>query len=236
MSLWEIVKRMRGLDKRIVAAKEEIENIKNEALKNNRFSAFDFDATKDFLERCEELNDFEKYKFFYDICMNIEKANKLSIEDGEFINKLMQDDNNVAAIHRGYVGKIDMEDDIPTNINLQSIMNDGLKNNGHVMHGGIQNSPSLTLTTKPLKDLTGLMNFFAPYNGNNVIVILLFPKALVDEHLDFVKDEYREKVYKIEYDKCHIKPEYIIGAIIKGEEQDKFYTRDELSKNKNKEK
>ncbi len=228
MSLIEIVRRIKGTDKRILALKEEIEIMQNEALKKNIYSVFDFDTVRNSLQQCEQLNDFDKYSFFYEVGKNIERFNKLPIEIGEYINDLMNDPNNITAIHRTYLGPVELIDGVPTNPYLYDISKDGLINNGHIMYGAYQETPSLSLTTTPLRGLGDLVNLFSSYKNNNIVIILQFPKEQVKDNLAFVNPEDSETIYRRDGSLCYIRPEYIIGAIVKGEGQDTFYTREQF--------
>lgn len=216
------------LDKRIVEKDKEMEARIRDAVLKNRYCAFNFTTLKSALDRSRELNDYEKYEFFYDLISKYDDLCKLSSEDGEMINNLMKDPNHIAAIHRTYLGPIEYVGNIPTTNDLYSIMSEGLINNGHLSSGGYSETPSLALTTSPLTGMGDLANLFFSYKHNNLTVLLRFPKELVDRELQFVSEESQETIYDRKNKFCYIRPEYVLGAIVKGKDQDKFYTREEL--------
>lgn len=230
MSILDRFKKKKELDKRIVELKEQIEESKNESLKQNRFSSYNFSIVEETLNKVEQLNDYEKYEFFNNIVKNYERGNKLSIEDGEYLNSLMSDPNTTLAIHRTNVGPIDKIYGMPNNTIIDSIITEGLINNGHAMQGSYKENPSLSLTTSPLVSFGDLINFFSKYKNNNVIVILQFPKELVDDQLDMNNPD---QIYNREGTIHYIKPEFIKGIVVKEDNQDKLYKVEDLLKVKN---
>lgn len=157
-----------------------------------------------------------------------DKNCKISLEAGEMINNLMKDPNYYGAIHRTYLGKMEYQNGIPSIPELDSIMEDGLINNGHGMSSAaFSDNPSLSLTTSPLIGIAGIGNFCSKYKENNVIILLKFPKDKVDDELSFKGDSAKD-IYDTKKGLCFIKPEYVMGAFIEEEDKQKYFTREQI--------
>ena len=222
-------KRKDTLDPKIVAKKQEIETILNKAFDDGRYSFFEFDRIKEILAKCEKINKYDKYEFFFDLAQGWDKECRLSRATGEQINAFMRDGSNVTAIHRTDVGRITSKDGLPNNKNINSIMNEGLINNGHAMQGAYTDIPPLSLTTSPLITFGDLINLVGSYKNNNVTVILQYPRELVTNDLHFTSEELGRKFYGSDGKEHVIEPEYIMGVIVKSKEGlDEFYSREQL--------
>ncbi len=230
MGIKDFFRRKSSLDDRIILRKEDLDGILTQAREENRFSLFEFYTIADTLKRCEKLNDPEQYEFFYDIAEGWDKSCHLSRETGEYINRLMsKQTDSLLAIHRTDLGVLEYNNGIPTNDNLHSIMKDGLINNGHALQGGYQEVPSLSLTTTPLNHLGDVINLVGSYKNNNIVVLLQFPKDLVNNDLSFKNRDGMQKIYKKDGSILYIQPEYILGAIVKNDYGlDEFYSREQL--------
>ncbi len=228
MGIRDLFKRNKKLDSRILEKKKIIEEIIAKANNEGRFSLFEFLCVQNMLGKCEELNDYEKYMFFYDLVSGWDSKCYLTRSAGEYINEQMNSVDNVLAIHRTNLGEIEDRDGLPFNSNLNSIMSEGLINNGHGMQGAFDANPSLALTTSPIKGFSDLINLVSSYKSNNVIVLLQFPKELVSDDLSFkTKEPFYNKRGNLNY----IDPNYILGAIVKRENDlDELYTKEELLK------
>lgn len=228
MKFRDLFNRNKKLDSRILEKKKTIEGIIAKANKEGRFSLYEFLCVQETFKKCEELNDYEKYMFFYDLVSGWDSKCHLTRSAGEYINEQMNSVDNVLAIHRANLGEIEDREGIPFNSNLNSIMSEGLINNGHGMQGAFDANPSLALTTSPMKGFSDLINLVSSYKSNNVTVLLQFPKELVSDDLSFkTKEPFYTKKDNLNY----IDPNYILGAIVKRENDlDELYTRDELLK------
>ena len=236
MGLKNIFLRKR-LDPRIEELKSKIEKTIMTAQMEQRFSFFEFNDVAETLKRCEQLNDAEKYNFFYDLSSNWDKHCHLSRKAGELINRLSKKDSNVTlAIHRTYLGPIKEKNGIPSTEILNSIMQNGLINNGHAMQGATTQTPLLSLTTSPLYSMGDMINLLASYKGSNGTILLAFPKDKVDKDLDFINNS-EKVIYRKENNINYIRPEYILGAILKQDGGlDKYYTKEQLSLSQGKKK
>lgn len=205
-------------DSRIVECREEINERIRKAISEDRFTFFELYEIRDILDKAEKTNDFEKYKFFYDVTMQWDKVCKLSRDAGEMINNICENNKDkILAIHRTFLGEMDFDNNIPSNVNLSSILNDGLINNGHGMQGGFSKVPELSLTTSPLSGFGGFINMIGNYKNNNVTVILAFPKEEVDEDLSFINEDSSNKIYIKNGNLNMINPSYILGALIRND-------------------
>ena len=233
MSLFRFIKKRKEkvdsheLDPRIIDMKRQIEEIINKSLIEDRYSVYSFDVSKDILRRCEEQNSFEKYEWFCSIIDRIDRKCTLSQETGEMINRLMSDSDNYLAIHRGYLGRMDYIDGVAYNEKIDDIIHNGLIDYGAELQGMHSEYPSISQTCSKQETFGDLANLFNSYNDNNVIVLLRFPKNIVENDLYVSKENY-EEIFTIKEKKKYIKPEFIIGMIVKEGKNMKYYSKDEL--------
>ena len=212
------------IDPRITELKEEINRTIMQAELDGRFSFYEFQVVQNILSKCEKNNSFDKYSMINEMVSTWDRYCNLSRELGEYINREMLDESKVLAIHRTNIGPIN---DYKENPILNSIMEEGLMNMGHGMQGVFVERPSLALTTTPLSSLEGLINLIGSYKGNNAVILLSFPADEVDDKLDFKVDS--TMIYQKSGNTNYIKPEYILGAIIKKDhELDEYHTREDI--------
>ena len=225
MKLKDWIRSKRSLDPKIAEKKEKVRQAIEKATEEGRFSFFEFYFCQDALSKVEKLNDYKRYEFFYDIMNSWEDSCTFSRETGEQLDSFFTDPRTVSAIHRTNAGIIDYSSEVPTSNILNSIMKDGLINNGHAMQGVFMDIPSLSLTTTPVTTFGELVNLVGSYKGNNAIVVLDFPTELVNPDLSFKgEDIYTKKDgYNV------IDPQYIRGAVIKNVNgRDRFYTKEQI--------
>lgn len=219
------------IDTRIISKEIDRADKIDEAHSKGRYSFFENDFAKEYFDRCMKMNDFDRYITLYNMVEGWDDVCNLSLETGEYISSLWREDvDKIPAIHRANVGDIKMDGDIPTNVNLLDIMKNGLINNGHAMQGGfVKGAPSLSLTATPLDSFTGMINLLASYKNNNVIIVLQFPRLLVDKDLRFTTEGVANTIYNKDGNIHVIKPEYILGVIVKSKEGlDQFYSREQI--------
>ena len=204
---------MNTVKKQIILNK--IQKEKLDKSKSGEYSLFDASFVK--------LTD-DNMEIVYDILSGWDKECKIPKDVGEFLNQISNDPENAVAIHRTHMYE-------ESNVLIEKIAKEGLINNGHIMSSGAGGGiPSLSLTLSPLVGMTGFINLVGSYKNNNLTVIYSFPTNLVDkETLEFKNDDAIKQVYDFK-NRVYIKPEYIVGAIVKGKngELDKFLTHDEM--------
>lgn len=204
---------MNNIRKKIILNK--ISKIKLNKEKNDEYSLFDASFVK--------LND-DNLETVYDILSGWDEVCKLPKDVGEFLDQISSDSENAVAIHRTRMFE-------GNNILIESIAKDGLINNGHVMSSGADSGiPDLNLTLTPLDGMSGFINLVGSYKDNNLTIVYSFPTNLVDKKtLEFKNEDAVNQIYNFN-GRAYIKPEYIVGAIIKGKngELDKFITHDEM--------
>lgn len=227
MGLRDFFKKKNVLDERIVSKKADVDALIKKAMEDDRYSLFEFKPIIEMLQRCESINSYEKYEFFYNLINGWDSISSISRNSGEYINEeMVNHPESILGIHRAFLGNMEYNDGIPSNSNLNSIMKDGLINNGHSMQGAVVDTPSLALTVSPLDTITGFINLVGSYKSNNVIVLLEFPRDKVEDDLHFKDGSF--DVY-IEKDGLrYINPKYILGAIVKDDGKDCFYSREQL--------
>ena len=196
-----------------------------EAELNGRFSLFQSNYVTESLNKC---NEYSKAEYIYDMVSDYDEKCKIPYEIGMQIDKLASVEN--VFVHRTNLYLDKGSNGIPDSEALYSIMNDGLKNLGHMNAGGfVRDIPSLSLTMTQLKGLSGYINLVSSYKSNDTIIIASFPKDMINEDGYPVGDP--SEIYNLDDKVPKIKPEYIIGAFLKKDEGLwDFYYRDEIVK------
>ena len=209
--------------KKIALLKQKIELKKQEAISEGRFSLFNARCV---IEMLNKTKDYKAFKYCYDLVEENDKKCKIPYNLGIFLEQTMQE--YTILVHRTNLG-IEGED-IPKNDALYDIMKNGLQNFGHTNVGGITSTnTSLMLTTTVLNGLSGYINLISRYKNNDTVVLMAIPKEYVDENGDVKDESFYQKIYDIYKNQQTIKPEYILGAIIKREGKiDDFYIKDEI--------
>jgi len=215
-------------NKKISLLKEKIELYRKNAHNEGRFSLFDAKFAIDVFSKNLK---YSQLKYMYNLISEWESKCNLSYELGIWLEKLAID--NTVMIHRANLG-LDINDEgLKYNENLYNIMNDGLKNYGHLNAlggGAISSKPSsLTLTMTPLEGLSGYINLVSSYKSNDVIIVVVFPKNMVNNDGQLADGVSYSDVYDLSEKYPKIKKEFMIGAILKKNNGfDEFYTRNEI--------
>ena len=216
---------------KISLLKMKIKTLSEKSKKENRFSLF---HTRYFVENLSKATVYNDLKSLFDIFVNIDKnfGDSLPYNIGVSIDKLIE--SNCVFIHRTklfYDGEIN---GIPNSSSLASIMNDGLKNYGHLnSSGGISVSyPPISLTMSALSGIAGFINLVSSYKDNNTVIIAVFPKEFFDENEEIRDESLYESMYDMVDGTPAVKPKFIVGALVKKEDGKwKLYTRDEIVEN-----
>ncbi len=167
----------------------------------------------------------------YEVIKEWDESCNLPIELGEFLDNISLDENNIVAFSRVYISKLEEKEKIIESDEIVSIATDGLANNGHVNSSGASqevNSPSDVLS--PLSGLEGWINIVGSYKRNNAVILYSIPSKIMDDTCHFTSNSASNYLYN--YDKYkvpHIKPEFLIGMIVKNNgAPDLFLTRDDM--------
>lgn len=208
--------------------KEKVKAYRRAAHDQGRFSLFDAKFATDIFSK--ETN-YEYLNWIYEVILGWDKLCNIPYGVGISIDRLAHD--STVMIHRTRLDLDTSSAGLPNSEDLYNIMNDGLKNYGHMnaVGGGAFSStpPSLTLTMTPLTGLTGYINFVSSYHGNDAIVIAAFPKELVDEDGTLNNNVTWDQIYELSEYPPRVKNEFMAGAILKKSNGlDEFYTRDEI--------
>ena len=214
--------------KKVKLLREKIELERKKAYNEGRFSLF---HTRFAMEKLSQLNNYKDLKYFYDILEGHDSDCKISYKIGLSIDRILSD--NTVLVHRT---NLSLDRDViglPQSEELYCIMKDGLKNYGHLnAYGGgasLNSVPSLSLTSTPLVGLAGYINLISSYKDNDTVILMSFPKTLVNDQGDIVDSSYNGEVYNLETNPPTVKPKYILGAIIKKDGKlDEFYLKDEI--------
>ena len=221
--------------------KLKIEEKKEKAQKTGKFSLY---HTHYFENLTKKLDSYNKLQDLCDMINSWEDMCNISYEFGMALDKLINNSDYVVAIHRTNLDLNKEKSGLVLSDGLNSIMNEGLVNYGHsnaVGGGAFSNTiPSISLTMTPMSGFSGYINFISNYKNNDAVILSAFPKAkydvdnnlisgFVDEELSIVDETYVSEIYDISGSNPKIKPEYIIGAVLKKTNGlDEFYSREEI--------
>ena len=212
---------------KLVLAKIDV--IKETAKAEGRFSLFHTIYAEQLFNKNMSYAACEK---FFDIVESNDEVCKLPYNVGEALDRYAQ--NNRVFLHRTNLFLDKNKEGIPNSKNLYSMMVDGLENHGHANAVGgsafSDDLPSLNCTMSSLEGFTGYVNLVNSHKGNDVIILAGFPKDFVDKEgheldskgkpilvkkQDLKDNSDLSRIYNIEGLTVHVKPEFMLGAIIK---------------------
>lgn len=206
MGLFE-KKKMNLLLKKINA---EMERKKN----NGEYSLFN---TKFAEESISLAKDYKGLLNAYNVIHQADELGNIDYEVGVALDNAANE--NEVFIHRTNLNLGDTSNGINYNEDLYSIMTNGLKNSGHVNTGlGVfltNDIPDLVNTASHLRGLASYRNLFSNWKGNDSIIVMSFPKDIIDED-GYPKNGF-ESIYDLSNPSApYVKPEFVKGAFIKG--------------------
>ncbi len=208
---------------------KRIDEIKKEAERNGRFSLF---HAKCLGSRFNQNNTYDGMKYLFDIIEGWDKYCNLPYNLGISLEGFVNDPSIVVGVHRTNLNIKKDENGFPVSTGLDKIMSEGLINYGHAnAYGGgaFTSIPAISLTMTPLKGLEGYINLVGRYHNNDAIILAAFPRELVDDDCDIIDYSRANEIYNISTFWATVKPEYLMGAIVKNDNgYDEFYTRDEI--------
>lgn len=213
---------------KIKLLKDKVKLRRDAAHKEGRFSLFDAKFATDIFSKGIK---YEYLSIHYEMISGWDEICNLPYGVGVSLDRLAND--STVMIHRT---RLDLDRDsqgLTCNEALHSIMDEGLKNYGHMnaVGGGAYSSepPSLTLTMTPLTGISGYINLLASYHDNDAIIIAALPKELVDSNGYIIDNVPWNKIYDLSEHPPKVKREFMVGAILKKNNGlDEFYTRDEI--------
>lgn len=193
--------------------------------KNNqgKYSLFSTDACQ------KQLNTSENVDLIFDIIDEWNDACNLPLDFGQFLNNMTRDNENLIAFSRVYIGELETEGPVQSE-EIVDIATNGLLNNGHINSSGVAqrvNSPSDVLS--PLVGLAGWINLIGKYKNNNAVILYSLPKQYITDSCHFKDERYAKEIYNFDGNLTHIKPEYLIGMIVKNKDGiDVVLTKDQM--------
>jgi hypothetical protein len=149
--------------------------------------------------------------FFINIADTMDSDSKIDLSIGEQIDSFFYDPDNTYFIHRTKL----YLDENNTSDALTSIMEKGLRNDGHAnaFNGAINNDyPPLGTTLTTLLGMSGYGNLVGSWHENDSIILVSIPTKLLNSDYEPINPE---DVYYKEDGRYYIKPEYVIGNIVK---------------------
>ena len=208
----------------ILKLKIQMYEIINKDLANDKFSLFEFDVVKAFFREAQDLNNYDAYLYMFNAIKGWNDSSNINRDAGEYLNNLMKEKQGVLGIRRTNIGGFEYINGIPTNGELQNIMNNGVINNGHLSSGVVSDNPEINLALSPFYSIDGIIFLVSSYKNNNCIILFQFPEEVVDKDLLFKIDP---SDFYTSGDNC-ISPEYILGVLVKEENRITFYDKDQI--------
>lgn len=202
--------------------KQKAEVLKEKKHMEGKFSIFDTKFAKNI-----EKNGYSNYVF--DVFEDWNERCNIPLEAGLELYKLSENPDQLLAIHRTHICDFHNENGSVKSNDVVDIANNGLINNGHLSSGAYTEVPEPSYTLSPLSDLSGFINLVASYKQNNAVIIYSLPSNCVNEDLEFINSESFKKIYNFDNGIVRIKPELIVGMILKNPNAtDIFLTRDDM--------
>ena len=213
-------------NRKIRLCKEKIDAIEKDAKNNNRFSLFMAKFSKDLLKG---VNDYDLFSDYYNCILGHDEDCKLFYKEGLMLDNLSE--TNQVFIHRTNLYLDESVEGVPINDDLYSIMHDGLKNYGHMNAAGgsafSKEPQSLCLTMSHFKGLAGYINLLSQYKYNDTIIISSFPKDIIDNDGCAIND-YSD-IYDLSGSVPSVKPEFMLGALLKKDDGFwHYYSKEEI--------
>lgn len=185
--------------------------------KNGTYSIFKSSLFK-------SVSDKKTRKYLLDIFFNIDDNCNIPEYCGKMLDELYNNSNYVVGIHRTNLYDLDIDGSNVRSEMLETIANEGIINQGHLVSSGFyEKCPPLSRTLSDFKGIAGYINLFGSYKDNNAIIITAFPSEIVNEELEFKNNDYAPLIYNFVGNSVYIKPEYIVGTIIKNENGNDIY-------------
>lgn len=193
-----------------------------------KFSLFD---THFFNDNYNKETEYKKLEYIYEVIKEWDETCNLPYDVGIFLDNLTI--NNTIMIHRTNLKLNKHKNGLEYNDDLINIMKKGLKNFGHAnaIGGGafINVMPPLTLAMTPLDGLSGYINLVSQYKSNDTIIVVAFPKDIVNSDGEVNDNSNYSNIYDITDNIPTVKSDYLVGVILKKiEGLDEFYTRDQV--------
>lgn len=192
----------------------EIELYKKEFEEKNLYSFMHNKEMDDTIYRLAEdkKDGFKKIEYLFEMASGWDKTVEVDYKVGKTLDNLANNPEYEVLIHRANL----FLDDNNLSPDLINIMENGLRNQGHINAtggGGVNiGAPSLGLTTTPLKGTSGYINLISNWHGNDSIIVLAIPKDLLNKEGDFYNPD---DIYNKDGNDYYIKPEFIIGNVVK---------------------
>ena len=195
----------------------EIEMYKKNFESMGLFSLLHTKYMEDYIDKSlnnskKELKTTQLLKFCLDTAKSNDSVTQVDLEVGKRIEELINDENNMMFIHRS---KLSLDEN-NTSKDLESIMRDGLINYGHInAKGGVAYSldaPGIGTTLTPMIGLSGYINLLSNWHNYDSVIVFSIPRELLDKDNDFIDNNL---AYNNVDGKYYIKPEYIVGNIVK---------------------
>ena len=208
----------------------DLEKYKESRKSRGAFSLFHSKIVSDYLDKCDT---YGKLKGAIKLVDSWEKSNNIPYNVGISLEALINREDLVVCIHRTNKGLNRDVSGLPDSEELRRIMQVGLENYGHINAGGgsafHEGYPDLTNTTSSISNLGGYINLVGSLKNNDTTIILAFPSSLVDKSGNIIDRSKCNMIYNVENGISVIKPEYIVGALLKKTNGfDEFYTKGEI--------
>lgn len=145
-----------------------------------------------------------EHEYMMNLSKQYDEYGYMSEELGEELDSLFLDDDYIVGIHR--TGYTPMDDKM-----VNTVFNEGLINNGHIMQGGNTGTQSIERTVSLFYDfplLNGQLKAAHGYKGSEGCVVVRIPKSYLGKKDGEIKPIYYKKDTTV-----RLLPEFIYGYI-----------------------
>ena len=217
MKVISIINRKDKLEKEI---KEHIKKHEEQGL----YTIFNSNYAKKIIK---QTKDYSSKNIIYQTIKECDEKCAVPNEVGEHIESLLENNNITLGIHRTKIN-----DNVQSDMKLNSILKEGLKNYGDLSSGIIYDNPELSKTISfPNNILNTMILLKNSYKESTGGFLLVFPSAIVTKNGD-LKEENYETIYQKINGTNYIKSEYILGYIDNKYGVINYYPKEELIKTK----
>lgn len=212
--------KIKGIINRNTKLEKEIEEHIKEYENKNLYTIFSSKYIKELIKKTKNhVNKSQIYK----LIKEWDEELLVPQEIGKYLEDLLENDKLTIGIHR-----TEVNDTI-----IDNIITDGLKNNGDLSSGAIEENPDLNKTVSfPKNILNAMISLKSSYKNSTGGFLLAFPSDIVDENGE-IKDNDYFKINENIKGTTYIKSEYVLGYIDTKYGVMNYFPKEELLDKKN---
>ncbi|MBQ9318272.1 MAG: hypothetical protein IJR82_01385 [Bacilli bacterium] len=201
--------------------KEQIYEIKKQAIKEGRFSLFMISSINEIFNRPLK---YKVYKYYFNLIKLWDNKCHIPWKLGQDLLQTMEQYEFLFVPYQVYLNDINTE--IPYDEDLFDIMKNGLIIDSRI------SSVELSKIATSLKDIEGYIKLLDCFSENIVMVLIRLPKYYLDKDGKIINESICNEIYYVNGEQDYrINPEYMYGVLFKGNNglDDFYYVHEVLS-------